>query len=205
MSWFSGNWVRKAWADVDDESVPWETFASTTDLTPAIASLPPATWAIAPRVEFVDGFVAFFQAPRRAAVYRIEEVEWFGFAHEGDGRTNFDRNGNEGYGGGDQIFAERNVPEGETDDQIHNMVTVRVELDRAVEEGLQFRVFLKAFDPDHYSSDDDFDTNGDMAHDNLHLEDATGVGGTLTANEVLVVAGDRTAETTFEITSRQPG
>jgi hypothetical protein len=146
----------------------------------------------------------------------VAATEFIGF-DPGDGQTNFQKNGNPiTRGGGDRIFAERNQPEGRIGggDQLHDKVLVKVTLNIAPPVGTPVQVYFRLFDPDHYSTDTDFDPNGAQEpDDNVAAGGALNIGGQLIdpitetpANSVLLI-GDGTSKVMtigLQITSRQP-
>jgi hypothetical protein len=124
----------------------------------------------------------------REDVYRITGVAWKGY-DPGDGHTNFTVDGNPAkYGGGDSLSAERNYPlgyvvNGKPADQIHEYVKLEVTINEQVQGPKRAVRFIGLLDPDHYSSDLDFDTNDTggrrQAGDNIKniLDQADALGG----------------------------
>ena len=103
-----------------------------------------------------------------ASKYQVVSVEWVGY-DPGDGKTNYEDNyaGNAAYGGGDRIFAERNQPQGRKNalnqaiDHLHDKIRIKVTLNNAPPTNKNVTVYLRVLDPDHYSTDADFDPDGD--------------------------------------------
>jgi len=95
-------------------------------------------------------------AKKNFTVYDVTEVEWLGY-DPGDGSTNLVAGGSPNEM---RLFAERNQPLGRMDDELHNRVQIKVTLNLAPPSGTNLVVYGKIFDPDHFSSDSDFDPPG---------------------------------------------
>jgi VCBS repeat-containing protein len=198
-------WFARPW---DDPAAPRTPFGNVLCDCPTEADPGVGDWAIDVEVHFGSSFVAQLPAPKREALLSYT-VQWVGYSHPGDGKTNFERRGNDKeYGGGDRIFAERNVPRGQPNDEIHNKVSVKITLNAKFPEGIApATLFLKAFDPDHYHSHLDADPGGNDPNDNRgsNGEVTDQVGGTLADITLIFRPGDQVKDTTFEIFGMQPG
>ena len=91
---------------------------------------------------------------------RVTEVKWVGYGIS-DGTTNYETNGHPPeMGGSDRIFIGRNNPPGRSNSNAHWRILVEATLSAAPAEGTTLTVYFKVFDPDHYSTEADFDPNG---------------------------------------------
>lgn len=196
------DWLERPWSDA---MAPWSSFAIQTPDSPAETNPGQGDWEVTPRINFAGTF-ALMQAPPRVPVAKLTEVKWQPHTYA-DGLAAFSENDNPN-GGGDRIYAEkRDFTE---DSEVHNLGDVQVTISWTVAAGWTATAFLKAFDPDHYSSDDDFDPPSGTV--NLTAKDNVGAGGTaitpggdLALLSLTFNSGETQKSTDFRIARRQPG
>lgn len=151
----------------------------------------------------------------------VTKIEWVGY-DPGDGSTNYSTDNPPERGGGARIFAERNQPQGRSGDQLHDKILIKATLSAAPPGGTNVTVDFKVFDPDHYSADPAFDTNGSWGADNVVAGGAQDVGAVLKGVQInpanhrfefggnatsVTLVGDGATAVVFigmEITARQP-
>lgn len=145
--------------------------------------------------------------PTDPCVSEVSEVSWVG-VDPGDGLTNYQAGVNPANrGGGDRIFAERNHPVGDANDQLHDKIKVRVKVAPPPPVGKTATVYLKIFDPDHYSANAIVDPNGVTdPNDNIRIGGTIDLGASLSAPSAALVGNGiaDTVEVVMTITARQP-
>ncbi|MBI2570108.1 MAG: hypothetical protein HYV63_24160, partial [Candidatus Schekmanbacteria bacterium] len=145
----------------------------------------------------------------------VAGVAWEGY-DPGDGHTGYEAADPSGAcGGTGRIFAERRQPPGRAGDELHDKAKIRVTLTSAPPAGETLTVYFRVLDPDHYSEDSGFDTNGAAPDDNLAAGgNAVTVGATILNPDLSASDGSFTMvgdgatdeiEMVLEIAARQPG
>jgi hypothetical protein len=208
-------WYYLPWAQwqaspsyVANPLTQWTVFATSTGLSPAIATPPVGDWAITAKVNFRTGYFVF-AVPKEEPTNRIIETRWeAGHADQQFYSTVWD------YGQPSQrVLPEKNEPSGNELNQVKGVV----QLARLVATGFKFTVGFKSLDPDHRhtpeNADDRFDPNDDFAdpvdlkaQDNRQTGGGSGDLGMSPATRTIVVgSGFATNSGLFTIDDAQPG
>jgi hypothetical protein len=188
-------WLAAPWPVQDYPNAAWTVFASASGDAPAIGNPGAGIWAITPAVHF-SGAVAMLQTPIERPVARIAEVKWTAHTYE-DGLNSFSEDA-----GGAKAYPER--LEWLPTAAVHNIVDVQVTITPVITDR-NATLYLRVFDPDHYSSLPDFDT-GAGPNDNVQAGGgAAQPGGSLDSSTVTLLAGTTSVTLQFVIDAKQPG
>jgi hypothetical protein len=201
----SVSWLYTEWDNRESSYEGWDSFANAYNDNPIEAMPSVGHWAVTPAI-VVSGVIAYLAAPKEIIIEDLT-VAWQGHEHAGDGATNFNAGLTpSSLGGGDVLFAERNNPVGRENDELHNQLELNVTLAFPVPAGRTAKVWLKLFDPDHYSDDPDFDPLGIAAPwDNIDSEGELGsIGASLAADNVIFSADEHEKAVIVTVESRQP-